>query len=157
MKKLILFAAILFAGVSVVKSANPIGQSTLNVVLNPVQSISVNSSASATIEYTAIGDYAADKVQTEALSNTVITVNSAGKFIVAVSAPDLLQEGNTANKIPSTSIGVEAINKGHAIGVSVDGLSLGNSAATLINGATGGLNLNYDIKFTGKGRNFHSG
>ena len=154
MKKLILFAAILFAGVSVVKAQS--NTSNLTLKLSPVQSISVVTNEGAFIEYKSVTDYSGDGV--ESTGNTTINVASAGGYTVRVSA----NEFTTTNGgvLPLGTINVIATAKDdNATGTpqtatlmqaEVGNPLIGN---TLIVGGAGGVDMKYDIKFKGAGNN----
>ena len=153
MKKLILFAAILFAGVSVVKAQETgDGNSKLVVNLHPVQSIEV--SGSATIEYKKPIDYTDGEFVNETTGGTtLVKVTSAGKFSIAVHAADLKSSTGTDNVIAANTIDVTATAKETTRSTEgVEKLTLGNEKGTaLISSDNGGINIEYDVKFRASG------
>lgn len=153
MKKFILFAAILFAGVSVVK-AQTSPSSLLTVKLSPFQSISVTGEA--LIEFDDASDYLT-KTEVEQTSSSVkVNVSSAGAFFVRVYAADLVQTGNVTNKLLSSLIKVSATPNAEATTTQVNTTAAytatlaGTDTATgevLISSDIGELGMVYDIAF----------
>ena len=146
MKKVILFAAILFAGVSVVKAetvtTSDKGSAKLTINLNAIQSITV--SGDVVIDYTSADDYANGKESTQF---TTLNVVSAGGFAIRVQAKDLNNGTSTmaADKIKVTA---EAV-VGDAANESFDANgTLVESAAkkALIASTKGGVNKKYTVK-----------
>ena len=145
MKKVILFAAILFAGVSVVKAEGPVntGKVNLTVHLSPVQHIEV--SGDANIYYESAGDYASGKKSNE---STLLEVTSSGGYSVSVTADDLTLAG-------ATSIGAETISllvkKGEEdVVTEADNKNI-KSAEKFITSTTGGSKVAYNVQYKGTG------
>ena len=150
MKKIILFAVILFAGVSVIKAQS---KSDLTVRLNPIQSISVTTNDGALIEYATSADYSGDGVNST--GNTTINVVSAGGYTVRVSADEFTT--NNGGTLDVGTINVTATAQNGATGTP-QATTLVKAIATsplvgntLIVGEKGGVNMKYDIKFQGAG------
>ena len=151
MKKLILFAAILFAGVTVVKTQAQEGHSSkLSVELHPFQTILV--SGESTIKFTDASHYKQGTSVTEITGNTLVTVNSAGSFVVAVKANDLEQVGNATNTLKANTINVEAKAENTEVPNEIKvACTLGNeNGDALIKGA-GGFDMKYKVEFTANG------
>ena len=149
MKKIILFAAILFSGFSVVKGqTSPTGTAKLTVNLKPVQSITVNGDV--VIDYNNANDYANGK---ESNSSTSLNVVSAGGFMIRVQAEDL---GSGTNKIASSSIAVIATAVANGEGATFDAkgtLAKGVDKKALIQSTKGGVNKKYSVSYKGTGLN----
>lgn len=154
MKKVILFAAILFSGISMVKAQS--NTSNLTLRLSPVQSISVVMNEGALIEYETVAHYSGDGV--ESTGNTTINVASAGGYTVRVSA----------NEFTTTNGGVLPLGTINVIATAKDANATGTPQTatlmqavvgnplignTLIVGGAGGVDMKYDIKFKGAGDN----
>ncbi len=157
MKKVILFAAILFSGISVVKAQNEVrGSSNLTLKLSPVQSLTVVTNEGAFIEYETMADYSGDGV--ESTGNTTINVSSAGGYTVRVSADEFTTtNGGTLSlgtiNVIATAQGVKATGTPQdatLIQTVATNPLIGN---TLIVGGAGGVDMKYDIKFKGAGGN----
>ena len=149
MKKIILFAAILFSGFSIVKGqTSPTGTAKLTVNLKPVQSITVNGDV--VIDYNNADDYANGKVSN---SSTAINVVSAGGFMIRVQADDL---GSGTNKIAASSIAVTATSAANGEGAIFDSkgtLAKGADKTALIQSTKGGVNKKYSVSYKGTGLN----
>ena len=157
MKKLILFAAILFAGVSVVKADGTItsttaktGAATLNVILDPFHSIVVNSTA-AEIRYTSMEDYENGKSSIEQVNH--LTVSSTGAFTITASAPDLMSdtESMAANSITiaASNAGANAYTGTEATLKDVTLQNAGVTLESLVDAKTGGRNKTFNVIYTG--------
>ena len=149
MKKLILFAAILFSAFSVANAQSNKGTATLTVNLSPVQSISVTGDV--VIEYTSAEDYSKGKGSTDV---TTLNVVSAGGFAISVQADDLT---GGAEDIPASSIAVTAIAGDNGSGSYTPNVTLGKVAtgtkAPLITSTEGGVNKQYKVSYKGTGAN----
>ncbi|GEM_PF-2723137 len=154
MKKLILFAAILFAGVSVVKADGTVTAPTekksvtLTVELNPIQSIEV--SGNPTIIYNSMAHYKGEGEK--AATKSTINVFSTGGYAVRVYAADLVNSSGNANAIiAAKTIGVSATTTN---GVAAKtGVTLGanqTSGTTLIESSAGGSNIQYEVEYEGE-------
>lgn len=161
MKKFILFAAILFAGVSVVKAQTTTGSTstTLNVILHPFQTISVNTATGhdqVELVYDEISDYEAG-VSVELTDHLLI--NSTGAFNVTVKAEDLKEVGGSKTMLAST-IRIEA-TKGASDkaleGATPGALQLSNDDQGLITSTTGGTGKSFNVKYTGAGGDTYTG
>ena len=150
MKKLILFAAILFAGVSVVKAEGPAnnGEVNLTVHLSAVQSIQV--SGDVTIDYESIADYSGGK---EVKNATTLTVVSAGGFAIKAEANDLVDGSYTigANTIEVTAEGVDNSAGATYTTTTLEKVATGKTA--LISSTVGGVNKKYAVSYKGAGGN----
>lgn len=149
MKKSILFA--MFVGG--VFAANAQATATLNVNLQPVQSITIGAGSPVNMDYTNSSEYTIGKtvVVTDHLS-----VYSSGGFSVSVSVPAATLAGsNTAGPITQTitaaGISVEASNgTGTADGVYTPGaVALGTAVKPLFSSPTGGAAKKYTVTYKG--------
>ena len=153
MKKVILFAAILFSTVSVINiqaqtTAPKTGQATLTLNLSSVQSIVV--SGDVVIDYTAADDYANGKGSTQV---TNLTVVSAGGYSIKAEAEDLKDATNTTSPvIAASSIAVTATGVDGAAGAGTGTLGQGVTSS-LITSAAGGVGLKYTVSYKGTGGN----
>ena len=154
MKKIILFAAILFSTVSVVKAVEPVAIvattskdiTTLSVTLNPIQTITVNQKA-VNLVYTTKNDY--NKGVTEKQPGH-LTVYSTGGFSVSVkSAKDVLEEDKTGNSINSNVISVQASSAKDKPLLGPSAVKLSENGSTLFSSVTGGVDLIYNVDYTG--------
>lgn len=154
MKKIILFAAILFAGVSVVKAQditeNEESTVTLNVKLKPVQSIVVQNNTTVDLEYATLANYNTG-VSSKVLQDH-LKVTTAGAFKIDVEAVNLTATG-TDDVIEANTIKIVATD-----GASVlEGAEytaeffLGNDEKTLISTGKGGLEKTFNIQYVGMG------
>ena len=151
MKKVILFAAILFAGVSVVKADEPANNEVkLNVRLNPIQTLFVNSAQTeVNLDYSTVENYS-NGVSSEQEDH--LTVYSTGAFIVQV-ASDVndIKRVNGDETISASTIKVKAqegtTNK--LTGSTLAEVSLSTTATNLINSGTGGVDKNFNITYSG--------
>lgn len=154
MKKIILFAAILFAGASTVlaqttgEGQGKTGQSTetetdLTVKLNPIHIITVNHSG-ILLEYKTTGDYESG-VTSEKENH--LTIYSTGDFQVTVNAETDFAEAPEGMNVSTVSI---TANKN---GIATSSKTVGSLSATdsdvLISSTKGGFGLNYDVTYKG--------
>ena len=163
MKKLILFAVILFAGVSVVNaessSVEPTdnSKSTLQIHLKPIQTIEV-ANPLVVIEYSTKDHY--EKGNHTEMQNH-LNVYSTGGFFVSVnsSSANLKQKDGTGivesgaillakdiKLIATSASETPQITNGEVALYNGTETSAGN---TLVESATGGANLVYNVKYTG--------
>lgn len=156
MKKLFLFAAILFAGVSVVKADEPQSsdQTKLTVTLNTIQSISVGQD-DVSIEYSTIEHYA--KGNSSIVYSDHLNVYSTGGFDVKVKY-DL--DGVTSDSYTATTDGTyegtakslfESIKAVVVDGTAEKGVNLTTGGLSLITSDTGGTDLKYNVRYDGAG------
>ncbi len=151
MKKIILFAAILFAGVSVVKAEGGTTttenkQSTLTVKLKPYQIINVTGNAE--IVFDSKEDYTALEKEQTASSNVNVGVSSAGGFTVSVYAANLVLSTDANKEIEATNIKVLATATTNSLANTITtDVVLGNSASPLIESASGQIDTSYDLVF----------
>ena len=153
MKKIILFAVILFAGVSVMKAQEGITtnavaenkQSTLTVRLIPYQTINVTGNAE--IVFDSKEDYsAAEKAQTT--GNVKVDVSSAGGFSVKIYANDLELAGSTDKKIAANNIKVLATGVGESVANKItNDVTLENTKNVLIESESGRIDNSYTVAF----------
>ena len=156
MKKIILFAAILFAGVSVVKAEGPKseGQTKLTVTLKTIQSISVNE-ADVSIVYSTTDHYL--NGNNSGVFTKHLSVYSTGGFDVKVNydlknATDSYSEKGSDYAAGTAQALFESIQA-----VVVDGekdqasVTLTTTGQSLITSTTGGTNLNYGVRYDGAG------
>ena len=151
MKKLILFAAILFAGVSVVKADEPEHKqtvsTTLTVELNAIQSIIVEGSPK--ITYSTADHYGLGTSSGEIAGH--LSVVSAGGYVIRVEAADLENEGSDV--ISASSINVKATagaNSSGTVGTPLEsGVTLAESTKDFITGSKGAVHQKYNVTYTG--------
>ena len=153
MKKVILFAAVLFSALSTINvqaqtTTSKTGEAQLILNLSAVQSIVVGGEV--VINYTTADDYANGKGSTDL---TTLTVVSAGGYSIKAEAADLKDATNTTSPvIAASSIEVTATNVGTATGAGSGTLGQGVSSA-LITSTTGGVGLQYTVSYKGTGGN----
>ena len=157
MKKVILFAAVLFSSISIMNvQAQDVktGESTLTINLSAVQSIEVNGKV--VIDYTTADEYEQGKGSDD---KTKLKITSAGRYSVKVSAADL-QGPAGAKVIAASTIGIAAnlTSTGHDNGslsedIETTSLKMSNDGVVLINSATGGSGILYDVSYKGMGTN----
>lgn len=155
MKKLILFAAILFAGVSVVKAdgtktlSNTTGDATLQVHLTPLHILEVSQDV-VVIEYKSLEDYSGGASSDEQADHLKVT--STGGFSITAKAEDLVNTGDDTKLIGASKISINA-KKGTNNGFVATGeiASLSNEVQTLINSTTSGaLSKTFNVTYHGK-------
>ena len=149
MKKIILFAAVLFSAVTMVNAqTSNEGTANLTIKLNAVQSITVGGDV--VINYTTADDYADGK---ESEQVTTLSVVSAGGFAIRVGAEDLK---NGTSTMAAKNIKVTAAAIGDATGATFDANGTLEKAAAkkaLITSTKGGVNKKYTVKYKGDGGN----
>ena len=165
MKKLILFAAILFAGVSVVSAAEPI-TSAVNFKLNlhAFQSIEVGGGDQGTIDGETglvngevVLDYSTVKKYDEGVSRTIsdhIIIQSAGGFVVKVKSDvDNLSDTSGAADVSMSTIALTAQEKGlHKS--DIEKVSLSAESTPFISSESGfGKEMKFDVTYSGAGGN----
>ena len=149
MKKIILFAALLFSGFSVAQAQlAKTDNVNLTVKLNAFQSLIVNSGQkNILLEYKDATDFSkgvSSEVQTDHL-----TVVAAGGFVVNVKADDLKSGVNT---IEASTIKIQAAKGTKELaGVSYPEISLKNTDQALITTSTGGTGTGKTFNVTYKG------
>lgn len=156
MKKIILFAAILFSAVSVAKvqaQAIKTGDAQLTLNLKAVQSIKVTGNV--VINYETADDYLNGKGSTDV---TTVTVVSAGGFVVRVEAEDL--KGGGAKDIAASSIKVTAVGGANSDNSTFDATGtlakVGTGTKTpLISATKGGVNKVYTVSYKGADANMY--
>ena len=154
MKKVILFAAILFSAFSTINvqaqtTTSKTGEASLTLNLSAVQSILVGGDV--IIDYLTADDYANGKAGNKA---TTVTVTSAGGFAVRAEAEDLKDGSFT---IASSTIAVKAEGAGNADGATYAADAtlekVGEGKAALITSAQGGVDKKYSVTYKGEGGN----
>ncbi len=151
MKKLILFATILFSAISALQvkaQSGNTGEAQLTLNLNAVQSIQV--SGDVVIDYESITDYNDGK---EVKSATTLTVVSAGGFSIKAEANDLVDGSHTiaANTIEVTAEGVDNAAGAAYATTTLEKVAAGKTA--LISSTVGGVNKKYAVSYKGAGGN----
>lgn len=158
MKKFILFAAVLFSAVSLVKADEPAtniggkeGRTELTVTLNPIQIITVNQSG-VNLIYNDKKDYS-EGVKSNEKNHLIIY--STGGFAVSVKSKEdnLLGVGDPTKTIPSNTISVKAspAEGGSLLGPQAVALSM--AGKTLFSSQVGGADLKYNVKYAGANLN----
>ena len=156
MKKVILFAAVLFSSISIMniqaEGASKEGQATLTLNLKAVQSIVVKNGV--VIDYLTADDYANGKGSDQ---RTTLEITSAGNYAVSVKAADLTGPGDDI-KANTIKIATELTSADHEDGsiskdIETTNLTLDNSGVELINSDTGGTGIVYKVSYKGKGAN----
>ncbi|MFA5555181.1 MAG: hypothetical protein WDA68_11605 [Phycisphaerae bacterium] len=152
MKKFILFAAILFAGVSVVKADGPTASAdaTLNVRLYPLQTIVVNPAQNnINLDYVTVANYN-DGVSS--LQADHLKIYSTGAFIVQVASAnnDITRAGGTETISASTiKVKAEEGTTNPLTGQTMAEVGLSTTPTNLINSGTGGVDKNFNITYSG--------
>ncbi|HZJ79130.1 MAG TPA: hypothetical protein VFC69_00975 [Dysgonamonadaceae bacterium] len=154
MKKFILFAAVLFSAVSLVKADEPAtniggneGRTELTVTLNPIQIITVNQSG-VNLIYNDRKDYN-DGVKSNEENHLI--VYSTGGFTVTVKSlkDELLGVGDESKTIPSNTISVKASPAAGGFSLSPQSVALSMAGKTLFSSVTGGADLKYNVEYAG--------
>ncbi len=150
MKKLILFAAILFAGVSVVNGQSADDNTTLNVKLSGLQAITVKSDQkTVNLVYDTPDKYLQG---VSSLNEDHLNVFSTGAFQVTVHSADLKRNGGSETIEASTiKIKAEVGSNNPLTGQTMADIALANEPVNLISSEVGGFNKNFNITYTGKG------
>ena len=151
MKKLILFATILFSAISAVQvqaQSGNTGEAQLTLNLKAVQSIQVTGDV--VIDYESIADYSGGK---EVKNATTLTVVSAGGFAIKAEANDLIDGSYTigANTIEVTAEGVDNAAGATYATSTLEKMTSGKTA--LISSTVGGVNKKYAVSYKGAGGN----
>ena len=155
MKKIILFAALLFSGFSVAnaQAQTPAKTSTeLSVTLMPIQTITINQ-ASVELIYKTRENYNLGVTNTQ---NDHFKVYSTGGFAVSVnSAKDVLDGvGSEGKTIDSNTISVKASSGDNAKPLlSPQSVQLSQTGKTLFSSVTGGADLSYNVEYAGANLN----
>lgn len=158
MKKFILFAAILFSAVSLVKADEPAtnvggkeGKTELTVTLNPIQIITVNQSG-VNLIYNDRKDYN-DGVKSNEENHLI--VYSTGGFTVFVNSKEdnLLGDGDQTKTIPSNTISVKVSGKDGKPVISTQSTKLSKTGETLFSSKVGGSDLSYNVEYAGAALN----
>ena len=155
MKKVILFAAILFSATSILNvQAQEVKTGTAQLTLNlsAVQSIKVDGDV--VINYTTADDYLNGKDSGE--QGTTLTVVSAGGFVVRVEADDLTGGGNTPIEASSIKVtAAEVSNEGNTSYDSEGTLAKVGAGAKipLISATQGGVDKVYKVTYEGADAN----
>lgn len=155
MKKIILSTAILLTAVAVTfaqdgSSASDVA--TLNVILNPIQTIEVNAAQkNVDLEYKTIADYAGGVSATQV---DHLKVYSTGAFNVSVAsdANDIKRAGGNETLTAST-IKVKAENgsTNPLTGATLGEVSLSTTPTSIISSGIGGVGKNFNITYSGMG------
>ena len=157
MKKLILFAAILLAGISVVKAQSTGTQieSTkesvkLNVVLQPIQTLTLSSSADITLTYAEEDDYSTGV--TSGVITDHVVVSSTGAFSLDVSATEFDMGTNTRGQLDLSSVKLNA-TKGGTYGLDAtavrSGVELSTGGKALVVSNKGGFGQKISVEYVG--------
>lgn len=162
MKKIILFAAILFAGVSVVKAEGGVigeGDVKVTLTLQPFQSIVIGGTGddgsstgnNVNLVYKDATDYS------EGVTTTMkehLSVVAAGRYAVKVKAKTGVfnqSSGGATYDVSNITLTAKANTEGAKAGSSID---LSTTEATLIASDTGtGTGVTYDVAYKGAGDN----
>ena len=155
MKKVILFAAVLFSSISIMnvqaQAAAPIkGEAQLTLNLKAVQSIVVDGDV--IINYETIGDYFGGK---DGDKPTKLTVTSAGGFVIRAEAKTDLTDGDKTISVNTISLEAKGLDK-TAGSTFLEGATLGKTGdviPALITSPTGGADKKYSVSYKGKGGN----
>ena len=154
MKKIILFAAILFSGISVAQAQVPAttAQATLNVNLTNIQSIEVSNNATINLNYTKLADYTSG-INSGVLADH-LTVSSSGGFIVNVKAADLTTTavGTQKKIIEANTIQIEAVKGTLGLEAGYKGkFALANADQALLTSIKGGIAKKINVTYFGSG------
>lgn len=128
------------------------GSVTLNVKLNPIQTLTVNSNQKVVdLEYKTKDDYLQGVASTQ---ENHLTVFSTGGFNINVKSSDAQLTGSQDN-IEASSIQITAANgSGTAIeSTGFETKALGGSGQTIVSSDVGGSELNFNVTYKGKGEN----
>lgn len=150
MKKFILFAAILFAGISVANAQTNTGEATLNVRLYPLQTIVVNPAQdNINLDYKLTTDYSGG---VSSLQEDHLKIYSTGAFIVQVASAtnDIVRAGGTETISASTLKVKAALGTTNSLaGQTMAEVGLSTTPTNLINSGTGGVDKNFNITYSG--------
>lgn len=156
MKRIILMAAILFAGFAIAKAQAPTAtdNTTLKVKLNAIQTLVVNSAQKNVIlDYITTDNYN-DGV--ESLQEDHLKVYSTGAFHVQVaSASDQIANASATDIIEAANLKVTSTlgTTNKLTGATVGEVSLSTTATDIISSDLGGVDRNFNITYAGLGGN----
>jgi hypothetical protein len=121
------------------------GQTTVTISLKPMQAITVNQS-NVLLEYATINDYS-NGVETDMKNH--LTVHSVGAFTVRVTA-DANFKDDENNEIPMSDVilTASAVGGSSVPDVYFKPITLGGESTALISATSGGMNLEYDVKYS---------
>ena len=170
MKKLILFAAILFAGVSVVKAegeekTGKTGTVNFQLNLHAFQSIEIGGGDEGTIDSetglfndAVVLNYNTVERYESGVSRTIndhIKIKTAGGFAIKVSSTDNLENDINGGELVSMStIALTAQEKGLHKSDIENGLTLSSEPKTFISSGSGlGKEISYNVTYTGADKN----
>lgn len=155
MKKLLLTSAIILTATafSFAQTGSQSAEVTLNVKLNPIQTITIGAETDKTINlvYNSETDYA-NGVEVDIPDHLV--VYSTGGFAVTVkSESNDIQRAAGEETISASTIKVQASEGSTSplSGASYNNVSLSTTATNLISSSTGGANKTFNIKYAGIG------
>ena len=153
MKKVILFAAILFSSISIINvqaQALKSGEAKLTLNLAAVQSIVVDGDV--IISYESISDYADGK---DGDIPTKLTVTSAGGFVVKAEAKTDLTDGDKIISVNTISITAKGLTNTESSTFAQDATlgKVGDGKPALITSTKGGADKQYSVSYKGKGSN----
>lgn len=157
MKKIILFAVILFAGVSLSSAQAPVvtegkqdfGTTKLNVILTPFQTITVNTAQNeVNLEYSSAELYKTGVTSSEQVEHLLI--ESTGAFDVTVKAEDLKSTIDHSKTMSASTIMIKSISNTakELKGATTRTVRLANNDVKLISSSKGGTNKAFDITYT---------
>lgn len=159
MKRIVLFITILLASASVAmaQGANPLttpvgtnDDVTLNVKLNPIQTLVVNSThKNVDLEYKLTTDYSGG---VSSLQKDHLKIYSTGAFIVQVaSATNDIKRAGGIETISASTIKVKAEvgTTSPLTGQTMAEVSLSTTPTNLINSGVGGVDKNFNITYSG--------
>lgn len=163
MKKLILFAAILFAGVSVVSAAEPITSDVqFQLRLHAFQSIEIGGGDPGEMDGTTglvggkvVLNYNTAEKYESGVSRTIndhIKIKAGGGFTVKVSSADasLNNDGNEAGEVPMNTIALTAVANGDVGATIHNDLKLSTEGQTFISSESGlGEEISFNVTYTG--------
>ena len=157
MKKLILFAAILFVGVSVAKAQDvsklTTDEAKLTLKFNRFQQITVDShqKANVLLEYKDVDDY---KTGVNLDQGDHLTVNSTGAFTVSVGADDLISEDVKAKTIAASTILItptKGSKNADNSQFTANTIGTKEKPSTIITSSRGGMEKKYSVNYKAQG------
>lgn len=147
-KNVLIVAAIIISGVLNLKGAYAqdaikADNVTLNIKLNPIQTITVNASE-VNLSYTDKAHY--EKGVTSGELGSHLSIFSTGAFNVTVNASsDFFLLGSSPSAIPVNNVNITATGGIEETGQS--GVELSTTPANLITSSTGGSDLEYNVEY----------
>ncbi|MFV0139675.1 hypothetical protein OBK16_07795 [Empedobacter falsenii] len=151
MKKLAFFLTIFCGLVSGMAFAQETATATLNVKLNPIQTIVIGGDNTVNLEYNTKDDYSNGVT---ANMNDHLVVYSTGGFAVKVKS----ENENLVREKGESKIDVKTINLVATLGSKTElnaptfkNVVLTDSDKTLISSKVGGTNLKFNVAYNGKG------